>query len=146
MGSFSGTVYGAGHANLDRDHALLLALLERLKTLAPADAPSIQKITVEFLAYLDAHCENEEALMDRYRYPARTDHKQAHDEMKRQAAPLLGVCEMTGSSVELVARIQSWIETHECAVDVEFARFLNTQDVPPCVSDMGWFAEADTPA
>jgi hemerythrin len=61
MSALSEKIYGAGHANLDRDHEVLLQIVGELKNL-PADSPRLERIGAELLAYLDAHFEDEERL------------------------------------------------------------------------------------
>jgi len=135
MGQFRKTVYGAGHANLDRDHFLLLDLVEKLK-----NGNKSETALTEFLAYLDAHTEHEEELMELYRYPEKEAHKAAHDELKSEAARLLPGWQTTPVA-EIAATIEGWIKVHMLDADVRFAAFLNSLAVPPCGSEVGYFSE-----
>ena len=61
MSALSEKIYGAGHANLDRDHDVLLRIASELRDLT-TDPPRLERIGRELLAYMDAHFEDEERL------------------------------------------------------------------------------------
>ena len=119
----------SGHVNLDRDHEILIAILERLQV-PNVDKDGLTVLAAQFLAYLDAHFEHEEDLMTRYEYPLAPAHKEAHQEMRVQAERLVAACVVRREAVpELISSIELWIESHMRGVDAQFAAFLNGHDV-----------------
>lgn len=130
-------VYGSGHVNLDRDHEILITILRRMKE-PDLDASALQRSLTELLAYLDAHFEHEEDLMNRYDYPEAPAHKESHREIRTDVERLHCCCP-AGAMQELVCALDLWIETHMRGVDAQLAAFLRTCEVERPGADIDIF-------
>lgn len=140
-------VYGCpGHPNLDRDHDILFTILDKLKLGLHVAADSRASISAELRAYADAHFEHEEQLMERYRYPATSAHKEAHQQFRVQLEALVGACALPDAALQpLVAAIEGWIDSHLRDADARLADFLRTFNVERCDPDIGLFDDSDLP-
>lgn len=142
------SVYGSGHASLDRDHDLLFLILRSLKPAidigSDVGADTRELFGVELLAYAEAHFEHEEQLMERYRYPGTAAHQEEHQRFRKQAYALVRACVTPNALLgPLVAAVEDWIETHMREADARFAEFLNSRNVERCGGDSGIFSDAD---
>jgi hemerythrin-like metal-binding protein len=142
MGGYSKPVYGAGNANLDRDHSILLQLVDELKE-GRIDPVVMADTGRRLLAYLDAHFEHEEELMDRFHYPDAAAHKEAHSRFRADAVSLISLYANSEADGKAILRsLRRWVETHVCDVDARLGCFLREHGVEKCGEDTGIFDEA----
>lgn len=122
--------YRAGYEELDRDHAVLMDILARLRMSTNAPQWKLNDLMLELRAYLEAHFEHEEALMDRFQYEEAATHKACHAVFRKQADDLAAAIEADcpNAIATSIAALQEWIDTHICGVDRRLAEFLKTVD------------------
>ena len=122
--------YGAGYAELDHDHALLIDILRQLKASTNAPPSRLNDLMLQLRAYLDAHFEHEENLMDRFQYADAPAHKAAHEVFRKRADDLADAIEADcpDSIRKCIAALESWIDEHVCDVDRKLAEFLKRVD------------------
>lgn len=118
--------YGAGYEELDHDHALLIDILRQLKASTNAPPSRLNDLMLELRAYLDAHFEHEEALMDRFQYEEADKHKACHAVFRKQADDLAAAieadCPIAISAA--ITALEQWIDVHVCNVDRKLADYL----------------------
>lgn len=122
--------YGAGYEELDHDHALLIDILKQFKASTNAPPSRLNDLMLELRAYLDAHFEHEETLMDRFQYPEAAAHRACHAVFRKQAEDLADAIEAdrpTAISTSIAA-LEEWINVHVCDVDRRLAEFLKKVD------------------
>jgi hemerythrin len=137
------SIYGAGHTNLDRDHALLFDILVKLKS-ADLNRSDVPALANQLVAYLDAHFEHEELLMDRYGYPDAMEHKRAHSHFRAEAISMLRGCSAPEASRDVLSlSIEQWLENHTRMDDRVFANFLNSFDVEKVGANFGVYAAVE---
>jgi hemerythrin-like metal-binding protein len=135
-------MYGAGNANLDRDHEILLDLIEQMRR-PNIDSVAVATVLLEMRAYTDAHFEHEEELMDRYGYPDAAAHKAAHQQFAHQLDALLNACSLPSRPMQGIGEIvEDWLQIHICGVDARFGEYLKQFAVAPCAADAGVFADS----
>jgi hemerythrin-like metal-binding protein len=85
---------------------------------------------LQLRAYLDAHFEHEEALMDRFQYEAATTHKACHEVFRKQADDLAAAIEadLPIAISASIAALEEWIDVHVCDVDRKLADYLKKVD------------------
>lgn len=118
------TTYSSSFASLDRDHALLIEILNELKASANASASTRNELRLRLLAYLDAHFEHEEDLMDEFQYSESAAHKASHREMREKAHAAIHLDSPAAISA-YVSVLERWIEEHMCGIDRKLADFLS---------------------
>src|ERR1700730_12430693 len=113
--------YGSGYASLDRDHAPLIQILNELKASPNAPPSVLNELRLRFLAYLDAHFEHQENLMDEFRYSQTAAHKSSHREIRKQADSLVAAIatDSPGAISACVTALEDWIEIHQRDADRE---------------------------
>ncbi|HVX64972.1 MAG TPA: hemerythrin family protein [Bryobacteraceae bacterium] len=113
---------------LDRDHEVLLRIIDRLKAaLADREQRVLNGLLVSVEAYFDAHMESEEELMRVWEYPAREEHKREHDSVRGQMHVLAdavrrGRTELAETALQL---LNDWTCTHILGSDRPLALHLN---------------------
>jgi hemerythrin len=136
-------IYDSGHPKLDRDHEILVDLLRELKA-RDFDSANVELMGMELLAYLDAHFEHEEQLMDLYGYPGTPEHRDAHNRFRSQAEGLARDCALPDATVQpLVAAIERWLESHMQGEDARFAEFLGERGAEACEDETGVFSASE---
>lgn len=132
MGAIIPRQYGSGYAELDRDHALLIQILKELKAATNAPPSRLNDLMLQLRAYLDAHFEHEEQLMERFQYYDAAAHYASHREIKEQADRLAAaIAADTPTAISAsVSAIERWIEEHMCGVDRKLADFLAERAEP----------------
>ncbi len=122
--------YGAGYQELDHDHGLLIDILRQLKASTNAPPSRLNDLMLQLRAYLDAHFEHEEALMDRFHYTEAAAHKSSHEVFRKRADDLADAIEADcpDSIRKCIAALESWIDEHVCDVDRKLAEFLKKVD------------------
>lgn len=122
--------YGAGYEELDHDHALLIDILRQLKASTNAPPSRLNDLMLQLRAYLDAHFEHEESLMDRFHYADAASHKACHDVFRKHADDLADAiqadCPLAISTS--ISDLESWIDVHVCDVDRRLAEYLKQAD------------------
>jgi hemerythrin len=122
--------YGTGYEELDRDHALLVDILRRLKASTNAPPSKLNDLMLELRAYLDAHFEHEEILMDRFQYADAAGHKASHEVFRRKADDLADAIEADcpRSISTSITALEEWIDVHVADVDRRLAEYLKKVD------------------
>ncbi len=129
---FSVRAYRLGCRLLDRDHEVLLRIMDRLQDAVDCrERRSINGIMVALDAYFDAHLENEEELMRTWEYPHTAEHKLEHDGIRAQMRGMIdairaGQTEMAETALGLLGE---WICHHIAGTDRPLALFLNRRGV-----------------
>jgi len=118
--------YGAGYEELDRDHALLIDILKQLRASTNAPPSRLNDLMLELRAYLDAHFEHEELLMDRFQYADAAHHKACHEVFRKQANDLADAIEADCPTAisACIQALETWIDVHICDVDRKLAEHL----------------------
>jgi hemerythrin-like metal-binding protein len=137
-------IYGSGHEKLDRDHEVLIRILEDL-AFPHLEADRFAMLRAQLLAYVDSHFENEESLMAEYGYPAAEAHIDAHAQFRHQVEVLMALGAVPDkTSTWLVTAIKTWVAGHMRTLDAAFADFLHQAGAPTSTADGGLFPQ--TPA
>ncbi len=134
-------VYGvSGHEALDRDHEVVLRLLDGLISGQSWRERRPGAVEAELCAYLDAHFENEEQLMEQQEYPGTAAHKSEHVALKERVLSALDVCTRERSSIPICPRaLEQMLRDHMLGADTEFAAFLVQRSVPAAETRSGFF-------
>jgi len=130
MGAIIPPQYGSGYEELDRDHALLIEILRDLKASTNAPPSRLNDLMLQLRAYLDAHFEHEEQLMEQFQYYDTAAHKQSHRDITRQAEHLADAiaADIPTAISACLSAMEGWIEEHMCGVDRKLADFLSERD------------------
>ncbi len=120
--------YRLGCPIIDHDHAILLAVVDRIEiALFEGQAREVLERSMDELrGYVDAHFDNEEELMVSTGYPALISHKAAHDAMRSRVEDLAASLESDAvSPSDAVKFLRDWLDHHMGAMDRELAAYLN---------------------
>ncbi|OFX11936.1 MAG: hypothetical protein A2516_06375 [Alphaproteobacteria bacterium RIFOXYD12_FULL_60_8] len=126
--------FSVGVEAFDRDHLVLLDLINRLHDAYAADkGPKIlEQAFADLMAYTQSHFAGEEALMKRYGYPELEEHRAAHQEMKRDITALQARFAQTGDEalcLELLGYLSIWWHFHILEMDKAYADFFRSKNV-----------------
>ena len=125
-----------GNALIDKEHRQLIdALNELLAACAKGQGRKEIAKTSQFLSdYTTKHFADEEKLQLQYRYPDYIQHKKYHEEFKLVVKELCNKLEQNGSSVQLVAelntRLADWLMNHIKREDKKLAAFIREKKSP----------------
>jgi hemerythrin len=114
---------------LDRDHEVLLRIVERLRgAIVDREQLVLSGLMVSVEAYFDAHMESEEELMRVWKYPALEAHKLEHDTVRSQMHVLAdairnGHTELAETALQL---LNEWTCSHILGTDRPLALHLNS--------------------
>jgi hemerythrin-like metal-binding protein len=105
-----------GDPEVDQQHRALYALVNDLNAgaLISGEAGAIDSALERILRYVSTHFATEEALMERYAYPAAEEHIAIHRDFA-QAATGKVTAHLAGETVslpELAQFMQQWLDTH----------------------------------
>jgi hemerythrin-like metal-binding protein len=130
MGAIIPPQYGSGYEELDRDHVLLIQILSDLKAATNAPPSRLNDLMLQLRAYLDAHFEHEEQLMQQFQYYDTAAHQASHRDIKQQAERLADAiaADIPTAIAASLRAIEGWIEEHMCGVDRKLAEFLSERD------------------
>ncbi len=125
---FSVRAHRLGCRLLDRDHEVLLRIMDRLQDAVEGrENRSLNGLMVALDAYFDAHLENEEELMRTWEYPQAAEHKLEHDGIRAQMRGMIdgiraGQTEMAETAHGL---LREWLCHHIAGTDRPLAQYLN---------------------
>lgn len=118
-----------GYGKLDRDHAILFEIMGQLGAAIESGSPQnmLDRIMLSLRAYFDAHCDNEEDLMEQSQYPAAASHIVEHQKIRERVDSLAQwVSEgQASASIESLCAMQNWVATHIAHTDLALATHLN---------------------
>lgn len=108
---------------VDREHQHLFALVKAL------NLASAEKTLEELLDYVVTHFSNEQALMEKYGYPAFEAHLKLHEAFGAQVADFLsGGDEWSEERIQELRRfLNKWLIGHIMTHDLRFGKWLETQ-------------------
>lgn len=115
-----------GHAEIDRQHRVLFALIDRVKELEgrPDFGKGVQ-VVLDLIKYVVQHFGSEEELMARHGYPGRDAHRRTHAELTAHVIRLrASIAAGTLDTAELQLFLDGWINNHIGSEDRELAGYL----------------------
>ncbi len=117
---------------IDRDHEVLLGILQRLdRDLGRGRYSSVQPLLTSLRAYFDAHFENEEDLMREHDYPEIEDHVHQHQDMWKQIESVENSDDDAKNKIRrTVDVLRLWIHKHLDKCDRKLGDFLISKSVP----------------
>lgn len=116
-----------GHAMVDHDHRILLALVNQVASPGTREDPiAIEFILDELLGYTASHFAREEALMDHIDYPELAEHRAVHQAMLEEVRQLHSrLISFTPSlSDDLAAFLGDWLTRHILIEDHRYRPYL----------------------
>lgn len=121
--------YHLGCRVLDRDHEIMLNLVEQLRAAIAGRRArqTLDRIFMELKAYFDAHFENEDELMEVSRFSERRPHQEEHERIRREihaVAAALDDGERAAARLALLT-LHDWMDSHIGGTDRVLAEHLN---------------------
>lgn len=125
--------YSVGVPQLDRQHKMLVDLINRLQT-ADQDGDVMPEVFDALRTYVREHFRTEEALLERAGYPELAEHRREHqvfvDWLKAvQSAYGLGGAASFLINDSVVAFLKNWLVSHILVSDRAYAETLAQIDV-----------------
>ena len=110
---------------VDQEHQHLFALIKAL------NLESVEKTVEELVDYVVVHFSNEQALMDRYAYPALNEHLKLHEELGAEVAEFLGSGEpWSEDRVKALRRfLNKWLIGHIMIHDMRFGKWIENREL-----------------
>ncbi len=109
---------------MDKEHIKLLALMNDLYDLYKAKAPATKQLDslAKLLAYAAEHFRDEEAYMQKIKYPNFASHKKIHDELMKRLREFESGVKAGTSQVneEIFAFLKVWITSHIMGIDIKY--------------------------
>ncbi|MBF0430206.1 MAG: bacteriohemerythrin [Fibrobacteria bacterium] len=119
-----------GIGSIDEEHMTLVQIINDFQSglAIGTGAEQIAPLFDKLLAYTVIHFNNEEALMDKYAYPKKNEHKAKHHDLTTQVMDINKDKKyiFPGS---VSGFLVSWLTDHILGTDMEFAEFLKEQGV-----------------
>ena len=108
---------------VDQEHKHLFTLVKAL------DLDSVDKTLEELLDYVVTHFTNEQALMEKYGYPAFQDHLKLHEAFGASVADFLSSGDAWSEEriQELRRFLNKWLIGHIMTHDLRFGKWLENQ-------------------
>lgn len=117
-----------GHAEIDRQHAQLVACLDELRGFVHGRYSFAAGFTAvqTLLNYTAEHFAFEEDLLRRWNYPELTEHIDQHRSLVAEVRSQWDRVEQEGADIamEVVETIERWVVEHINGADVAFAEFV----------------------
>jgi hemerythrin-like metal-binding protein len=120
--------YRLGCRLLDRDHEVLLRIMDRMGTaIREHQHRTLKGLMIALDAYFDAHFESEDDLMRAWDYPAHKEHAQEHEVMRARVHGLVASIRScrTDLAQAALSMLQEWTCTHISETDRPLAQHLN---------------------
>lgn len=119
----------SGHAQMDEEHRALVALGNRVFTMACHDSAGIANIHVavdNFALNASEHFRSEEVLMAAHDYPDAAQHKSVHERMLEYIEEMreLAITQPLAVAIKIEKFLGSWFIWHMQRDDVKLARHL----------------------
>jgi hemerythrin len=120
--------FSVGHVVLDRYHQKLIELsskaLAHIENETPCSA-TLRRLLEEFLVYVDAHFQVEEAILRQHDFPLIADHKIEHDQYFEDLKQLLSnTNDAPIDEVSLCQRLATWCRQHILESDMAYSPYL----------------------
>ena len=118
------------HAVIDTQHQQLISYFALLQdSILDNDLARTQAVLDEFIAYTHMHFAEEEALMEKYRYPQLVEHEIRHESLLEEIAQLKRNIDAgkTPVSLALLVFLRVWLFEHIKTADRRLGRFLHEQ-------------------
>ncbi len=116
-----------GHADIDREHLALLAIIDRLAALVgDGDREAIAAILDDLTNNVIGHFGREEQMMIQSRYPAYDEHMLLHSQFFASLTQFIFMFEMNevGLTESMQAFLGQWFRDHETGHDRAFIKFF----------------------
>jgi len=125
--------FNTGIDLIDKDHQVLLALLNRLyQSLNNDDSLETQDLIIQELAdYTFYHFDNEEAIMEACDYPHLKNHQQVHTLLKRYASEKIDSLKNKtdkAQSEDLLQFLKNWLLDHILGMDKDITPFAKGKE------------------
>lgn len=118
-----------GHASIDRQHRILIDLLDQVQASGDADFETGVSVVLDLAKYAVTHFEYEQMLMDRHGYPGSEAHRIEHAGLVAQVQGFLDQLRSGElSRPQLHALLVDWVRNHIGAEDVRLGVFLAGRD------------------
>lgn len=122
------TIVETGHAEIDQQHAQLVACLNELRRFAigrysfAAGFTAIQTL----ISYTEEHFAFEEELLRQWGHPESAEHIEQHRSLVAEVSRMWELVEREGADIaeDVVDTIERWIVDHINLSDVKFARHI----------------------
>lgn len=120
------------HPLLEKEHQQLIDLLDALdKCISTGDsANQARKYLSDFVALVEEHFKNEEAIMETCKYPEISDHKKEHADLLEQLFILKNKLDngQTPFGKDYMHLLRRWLEVHLFDADNKLENFLYQVD------------------
>jgi hemerythrin-like metal-binding protein len=116
------------HPLLEKDHQQLIDLLDTLdKCISTGNsANKVHQYLSDFVALAEEHFRNEDAIMEKYKYPQAIDHKNEHAVFLEKLFDLKNKFDSghTPFGKEYMQSLRQWLEVHLYDADDRLEKFL----------------------
>ena len=116
------------HPLLEKEHQQLIDLLDALdKCISTGNSVNqVHKYLSEFIALVEEHFKNEEAIMETYKYTEIIDHKKEHADLLKQLFVLKNKLDNghTPFGKDYMQLLRRWLEEHLFDADNRLEKFL----------------------
>lgn len=120
--------FSVGVQSLDNQHKKLFDMINTLHTAIHENKPRevTGHVLEELWDYVESHFEEEEILMEKYRYGEYKQHKQAHNELDLRLNEIYNRFELGDAviSEELSAFLLKWLKEHILGIDKRYSAFM----------------------
>ena len=125
------TAVTTGHAGMDAEHLVELALLDALHDAVRRDlGPNkVAEVLEQLLEHTNVHFMSEQLLMRLTAYPQYEAHAREHDELMAQARMLQGhvASGAMQPTLAFIEAMRDWLQRHMDGKDRALAQYLNDQ-------------------
>lgn len=118
--------FSVGHPQLDAEHQVLMALINRLQGLGGEVPSAVTEALGDLVRYVEEHFRHEEALLDQAAYPGLEGHRRLHLRFRLQLASFLERCGDAPEAVleELRTFLAAWWRHHVLEEDLRYRSYL----------------------
>lgn len=120
--------FSVGHVLLDRYHQKLIELSSKALAHIENETPcreTLRRLLDEFLVYVDAHFQVEEAILRDHDFPHFADHRTVHDQYFEDLKQLLSNMNAAPiDEVSLCQRLATWCRQHILESDMAYSQYL----------------------
>ncbi len=115
--------FESGLVDIDAQHRMMYALVQRVERLAGADdSQALLLVVAEVLRFARAHFGCEEQLMNVYEYPGAAQHRTEHEMLQHDVETLMRSQNLTPREIALL--ICRWLMSHTLMEDRRLARHV----------------------
>ena len=120
--------YSVGVASIDKQHKILINIINELNDILVSgqSEEEIDKVFDALKIYVQKHFAHEEAIMEKYHYPASPEHHHEHQELLNNVLKYEERMKNGNFmiAIELMEFLKNWLSHHVFEIDMALGQFI----------------------